>query len=49
MQCIFKVGWKDLSHEVQSRSVHRQMIQLKGDLRCECHLQWVEVDNRGND
>jgi hypothetical protein len=24
--------WKDLSHKIQSKSVHRQMIQFKGDL-----------------
>jgi len=32
MQHIFEVGWKNLSHEIQFGNVHRQMIQLKGDL-----------------
>jgi hypothetical protein len=30
MQRISKVGWKYLSHEIQFRNVHKQMIQLKG-------------------
>jgi hypothetical protein len=25
------------------------MIQLKGDLECECYLQWMEIDKKGND
>jgi hypothetical protein len=32
MQRIFKVGWKDLLHKIQSENVHKQMIQTKGDL-----------------
>jgi hypothetical protein len=30
-------------------NVHKQMIQLKGDLGCECYLQWMEIDKRGID
>jgi hypothetical protein len=30
MLCILKVGSKDLSHEIRSRNVHMEMIQLKG-------------------
>jgi hypothetical protein len=32
MQRIYEVGWKDLSHEVWFGNVHKQMIQLKGDI-----------------
>ncbi len=32
MQHIFEVGWENLLHEVWFGNVHRQMIQLKGDL-----------------
>jgi hypothetical protein len=32
MQHIYEVEWKDLSHEIWFRNVHKQMIQLKGDI-----------------
>jgi len=47
--CIFKVGWKDLWHEVRFGNVHKQMIWLKWDLWCECYLQWTEINKRKND
>jgi hypothetical protein len=25
------------------------LIQLKGGLWCECHLQWMEIDKKKND
>jgi hypothetical protein len=35
--------------QIQSKNVHMQVIQFKGDLWCECHLQWMEIDKKGKD
>jgi uncharacterized protein (DUF2237 family) len=36
-------------HEVRFGNAHMEMIQLKGDLWCECHLRWMETLKKGND
>jgi hypothetical protein len=31
------------------KNVFIRMMQLKKDLWCECHLQWMEINKKGND
>jgi len=43
-------GWiEKCITQIWSKNVHMHVIQFKGDLWCECHLQWMEIDKKDND
>jgi len=45
------LGWieKPIAQSSIWKCTYLNLIQLKGGLWCECHLQWMEIDKKKND